>query len=89
MTDTLKPQPDWFDRFWEEHQGKLPIFLRGQKKAARLIFSDLLKEYAPILIAYAKIATIIKGTRGVIDAPDPTPDQVAEAVQRLVERMKP
>jgi hypothetical protein len=89
-------QPDWFDRFWDEHKDKLPVYLRGQKKAARLILAGIMDamgkqattpEGVRTIIAFARIASIVKGTRGVMDSPDPSPDQVADAVERLVQRM--
>jgi hypothetical protein len=30
----------------------------------------------------------VKGTQGVLDAPNPSPDQIADAVERLVQRAK-
>jgi hypothetical protein len=97
MTE-LAEHPDWFDRFWEQHSKDLPIFLRGQKKAARLLLGaavEAMGAYAQTpagvqkIVAFAKIASIVQGTRGVLETPDPTPKQVADAVQRLVDRVKP
>jgi hypothetical protein len=98
MADNLQPAPDWFDRFWDEYQSRLPLYLRGQKKAAREIAGGLVTALASqaatpqgvrILSSFARVQAILKGTQGVLDQPDPTPEQVAEAVQRLVEKVKP
>jgi hypothetical protein len=95
MVETIQ-QPDWFDRFWDEHKDKLPVYLRGQKKAARLILAGVIEalgkqattpEGVRSIIAFAKISSIVKGTRGVLDSPDPSPEQVADAVEKLVQRM--
>jgi len=91
--------PDWFDRLWHEYSPKLPVLLRtdSAKKIAREIADVAIREFAKqagtpegvrAIIAYAKISAILKGTRGVCDAPDPTPEEVTEAVKKLVERLK-
>ncbi len=92
--------PDWFDLLWETHQQKLPIFLRNEagKKLAREIVGVAIQGAASYsttpqgvraLIAFSRIAAIVKGVTGVCDSPDPTPEEVAAAVERLVQRVKP
>jgi hypothetical protein len=94
----LSDAPDWFDALWEKHSPDMPWWMRSQKEAARTMMGPILDSFANqaktpegvrAIIAFAKIAKIVKGARGVLDDPNPTPDQVAEAVQRLVERVKP
>ena len=91
--------PDWFDRLWAEASPRLPVLLRseGAKRIAREVADLAIREFAKqagtpegvrAIIAYAKISAILKGTRGVCDAPDPTPEEVTEAVQRLVDKLK-
>jgi hypothetical protein len=94
----LVEHPDWFDRFWEQHSKDLPIFLRGQKKAARHLLGAAVEAAGTYgqtpagvqkIIGFAKVVSILQGARGVLESADPTPEQVAAAVQRLVDRMKP
>jgi len=91
--------PDWFDDFWTAHKLKLPIYLRNDatKELARGIMGAAVQGAAQYsttpqgvraLIAFSRIAAVLKGTKGVMDSPDPTPEQVAEAVERLVQRVK-
>lgn len=100
MSTSIQPAPDWFERLWEEHAHKLPILLRNDsgKKLARQLVAvviDSLGQFAKTpegvrqIVAYARIYSILKGSQGVIDAPNPTPEQVADAVQKLVEKVKP
>ena len=92
--------PDWFDLFWEEQKSKLPVLLRNDsvKKLARDMMDVALKGMAyqattpqgiRALIAFSRIAAIVKGVNGVCDAPDPSPEEVAAAVERLMQRVKP
>jgi hypothetical protein len=94
----LAEHPDWFDRFWEQHSKDLPIFLRGQKKAARHLLGaavEAMGAYAQTpdgvqkVVAFAKIARIVIGARGVLGSPDPSPNEVVAEVQRLVDQVKP
>jgi hypothetical protein len=91
---------DWFDDFWDSHKRDLPAFLRNDsfKDTARGLVRVMVEgigqqattpEGIRQIIAFARIAAILKGTQGVMDAPNPTPEQVAEAVERLVQRVKP
>jgi hypothetical protein len=97
MTELVE-HPDWFDRFWEQHSKDLPIFLRGQKKAARLLLGAAIEaagvygqtpQGVQQIVAFAKVASILQGARGVLESADPSPNEVAAAVQRLVDRVKP
>jgi hypothetical protein len=97
MPDALE-NPDWFDAWWEENQRLIPVWLRTQKKAARMVLAGVIEglgkqastpEGVRMIVAFGKIATIVKGARGVIDSPNPSPDDIAEAVERLVQRVKP
>jgi hypothetical protein len=90
--------PDWFDVWWDQNQKLIPTWLRGQKKAARLVVAGLIDamgkqastpEGIRMIVAFGRIATSVKRVRGVMNEPDPSPDQVAEFVERLVERVKP
>jgi len=91
--------PDWFDRLWAEASPRLPVLLRseGAKRIAREVADLAIREFAKqagtpegvrAIIAYAKISAILKGARGVCDAAEPTPEEVTEAVQRLVDKLK-
>lgn len=91
--------PAWFDKFWGENCIKLPPWFRGEaiKLLAWQLFELLLDNISKFAktpdgvrqaVAFARIASIVKGSQNVLDAPDPTPEQVAEAVQRLVDRSK-
>jgi hypothetical protein len=94
------PPRDWFDDFWEKNKLDIPIFLRSDsfKEIARGFLRAAIEgmgqqattpEGIRQIIAFARIAAILKGTQGVIDSPNPSPEQVAEAVERLVKRVKP
>jgi hypothetical protein len=96
----LSQARDWFDEFWDQNVALLPVYLRGApvKKIARELLQLGLKAMAKqagtpdgvkAIIAFARVKAIVTGTKGVLDAPDPTPEQVAEAVERLVQRVKP
>lgn len=100
MTATPQRLPDWFDLLWETHQSKLPIFFRNEagKKLARELVGVAISGAASysttpqgvrILVAFSRIMAIMKGAQGVLDSPDPTPEEVAAAVERLVQRVKP
>ena len=101
---TLTQSPDWFDALWEQHKHKLPPYLRSEpvKKLAREMIGPLsdfaLQEAARkaatpdgirVIVAFARVTAILKGAQGVCDSPDPTPEEVAAAVERLVKRVKP
>ena len=98
--NTPARMPDWFDLLWETHSHKLPLLFRNEtgKKLAREIAGVALQGAAQYsttpqgvraLIAFSRIAAMLKGINGVCDAPDPTPEEVADAVERLVQRVKP
>ena len=100
MARDIQPASDWFDRLWSENESRLPIYLRNDamKKTARGIIGNLIEgagsfaktpEGVRQIVAYARIAAILKGVSGVTSAPDPSPEQVAEMVERLVQRVKP
>ena len=92
--------PDWFDRFWQQIEPKLPFLLRNPatKELAKDVLGIILNgvtQYAQTaegmrqIVAFARIAAVLKGTRGVLESPDPSPEEIAAAVERLVERIKP
>jgi hypothetical protein len=98
MGSALENSPDWFDAWWEQNQTFLPIWIRGQKKAARQVLAGLITamgqqattpEGVRVILAFGKIASIVKGARGVLDSPNPTPEEVTVAVERLVQKVKP
>jgi hypothetical protein len=100
MPDAVQTR-DWFDDIWDTKVSPtLPIYLRsaGVKQLARGAVRVLVEsmgahakspEGLRQVVAFARIAAILKGATGVMDAPDPTPEQVADAVERLVARVKP
>jgi hypothetical protein len=92
--------PDWFDTFWEKNKSRLPIYLRNDatKELARTLIGAAVMSAAQVsqtpqgvkaLIAFSRITAIVKGVNGVCDSPDPSPEEVAAAVERLVQRVKP
>jgi hypothetical protein len=92
--------PDWFDLLWEERKDSLPILFRGEsaKQLARNLLNIAVEGAARqaatpqgvrAIIAFSRIAAIVKGAHGVCDAPDPSPEQVADAIERLVKKVKP
>jgi hypothetical protein len=100
MPRDLQPAADWFDKFWNEHRTDIPVFLRNDafKETARKLVRVLMEgmgkqattpEGIRQIVAYARIAAILKGVNGVANAPDPSPEQVADMVERLVQRVKP
>jgi len=100
LTTSTKTPPVWFLNFWAENCVKLPILFRGESMMmlAWDLFGTLLEHVGRYMktpdgmrqfIAFARIQTILSGSHGVLNQPDPTPEQVAEAVQRLVNRVKP
>lgn len=100
MTTSPQRLPDWFDSFWESQKHNIPVFLRNDagKKLAKAALDAAIQSGAQAattpqgirgLIALARITVILKGTTGVLDAPDPSPEDVAAAVERLVQRVKP
>jgi len=99
VTHPIQPAPDWFDRLWEEHKEKLPLLFRSEamKRVVRVNLETVSREAAKyattpdgirVIVAFAKISAILKGSQGVLDAPNPSPEQVADAVEKLVERLK-
>jgi predicted secreted protein len=96
--DTLQPAPDWFDAWWDANQAILPIWMRGQKKAARQVLAGVIQglgQYAQTpegvkqIIAFARITAMVKSIGSAMTTPDPSPDDVVDAVQRLLNRVKP
>lgn len=100
MTTTPQRIPDWFDLLWEEKIKKqIPLYLRNEsvKKIARTLIDETFKMAAVqattpqgvrALIAFSRIAAIVRGVNGVANAPDPSPEEVADGVQRLVEKLR-
>jgi hypothetical protein len=97
LTPPARPR-DWFDELWETHAHELPIFLRGSKETARKLVPIFLEsmskaatapESLRALAAVARISRILQGARGLVDTPEPSPEQIADAVERMVERLKP
>jgi hypothetical protein len=100
LSNQLKPARDWFDNLWDQASPNLPIYLRGQsvKDQARGLVGlgiEALAQQAKTpegirqVVAFARIASIMRGAQNVVDAPDPTPEEVVEQVERLVKRVKP
>jgi hypothetical protein len=98
---TASATRDWFDELWDRH---IPLMFRlhpmaGQLKSlARNLMDEALKIMAKragapdgvkAVIGFARIQAIVKGAQGVMDAPDPSPEQVVEYVERLTQRVKP
>lgn len=94
------PAPDWFDSFWDSQKHNLPTFLRNEagKKLARAALDAAIQsgaQYAATpqgiraVIAFARISAMLRGIQGVCDAPDPSPEQVVDGVERLLNRVKP
>jgi hypothetical protein len=92
--------PDWFETFWQEQKHRLPIYLRGDatKELARGLVGAAIQTAAKTsttpqgvraLIAFSRVAAIVRGVNGVCDSPDPSPEEVTAAVERLVQRVKP
>src|SRR5271165_3452480 len=92
--------PDWFDEFWNAQKVKLPLYLRNDatKELARGLLTAAVQGAAQAagtpqgvraLIAFSRVAAIVKGVNGVCDSPDPSPEEVAAAVERLVAKVKP
>lgn len=92
--------PDWFETFWAEQKHRLPIYLRNDltKELARGLIGAAVLSAAQVsttpqgvkaLIAFSRVTAIVKGVNGVCDSPDPSPEEVAAAVERLVQRVKP
>lgn len=99
MTAAQIPPP-WFDDFWEQKSPALPFLMRSE--GVKMIAWDLLSSLLGILqeqsttpsgvkaiIGMAKVQAILRGTQWVMNAPDPSPEQVAEAVERLMQKVKP
>jgi hypothetical protein len=99
LTTTANTPPGWFLEFWEQNCAKLPLLFRGESMMllAWDLFGTLLEHIGRYMktpngmrqfIAFARIQTILQGSQGVLNQPDPTPEQVAEAVQRLANRVR-
>ena len=100
MPDSVQIR-DWFDEIWDVRVAPtLPIYLRSQSvkdlaRGAVRVLVDGLGTHAKTadgmrqIVAFARIMAIMKGTAGVLDSPDPSPEQVADAVERLVAKVKP
>jgi hypothetical protein len=100
VSTTPQRMPDWFDAYWEANKFRLPIFMRNDntKQIARSLVDGMIQTMAQqattpagirALISFAKITAVLKSTKGVMLSPDPTPEEVAEEVRRLVERVRP
>ena len=101
MNQTLKPAPDWFDDLWDTTIApQVPIYLRGEtlKQTARGLTRILVERLGALattpegvrqIVAYARIATVCKAAMRANLGPDPTPEQVAEFVEKVVARVKP
>jgi hypothetical protein len=94
-----KTPPVWFLQFWEQNCTKLPLLFRGESMMQLAwellgLLLDHLARYATtpagmrILIAFAKIQATMIESQIIVNAPDPSPEQVAEAVERLAQRVK-
>jgi len=94
------PTPDWFDTFWESQKHNVPVFLRNDhgKKIARAALEAAVQSGAQLattpqgirgLIAMARITAILKGVGGVLNSPDPSPEEVTRAVEELAQRVRP
>lgn len=99
MSTTPQRMPDWFDAYWEANKSRLPVLLRndGAKQLARGLVDGMIQSMAQqattpagirALISFSRITSILKGAQGVMESPDPSPEEVAEAVRRLVERVR-
>lgn len=92
---------DWFDDIWDTKVSPtLPVYLRSAsiKQLARGAVRVLIESMGAHakspdgirqVIAFARITAIMRGRTDVMGAADPTPEQVADAVERLVQRVKP
>jgi hypothetical protein len=96
----ITPQPDWFDSLWEKYAPKIPIYLRNDaiKQLARdLIGAGVVAvgmiaktpEGVRQIVAFARITSAIKAAQISLGEPNPSPERVAEFVERLVQRVKP
>ena len=92
--------PDWFEQLWSQHRHRLPFLLQNEagKKMVRDLLGIVLESLKAqagsangisTVIAFARIQAMLKGCQGVMDTPDPTPEQVADAVERLIGKVKP
>ena len=99
MPPIAPPPPPWFLEFWEDNCHRLPMMLRGDTtmNLAWALFELLLSHvgrYARTpdgmkqVIAFARITAIMQGAQGVLDAPDPSPEQVEEALRKLLDKAK-
>jgi hypothetical protein len=100
VTTAIKPAPDWFDRLWETEQKRLPLFLRNEssKDLARKLVATAVEAAGSFakspegmrqVIAYGRIYAAVRGMGDLMGQPDPSPEQVAAAVEKLVARVKP
>jgi len=100
MTNALQT-PDWFDRLWESSiKAKLPLLLRTEaiKKLAREAVGTATETLGALaktpegmrqVVAYGRIFAAVRGLQGVFSSPDPSPEEVAAFVERLVDKVKP
>lgn len=99
MSEPNPVPPTWFLKFWEENCHKLPILMRGEGTMllAWSIFNLLLEyinKYAStpagmkMIISFAKIQAMMVESKIIADAPDPSPEQVADAVGQMIARSK-
>lgn len=99
MPEPIQPPPTWFLKFWEANCTRLPMILRGESSMIMAwglfkLLIDHLGAYAntpagiEMVVAFAKIQAMMVESRIIANAPNPSPAQVTEAVQRLVEKAK-
>jgi len=99
VTDNLT-QPDWFDRLWEQIKPGLNPLFRSEsvKNSARSMVGmafDVLGKHAKTpegmrqLVAFARIASAVKNSRAAFASPDPSPEEVVEFVERMMQKVKP
>lgn len=91
---------DWFDDFWDSHRKDVPAFLRNDsfkntaRGLARVLIEGMGKQATTPegirqIVAYGRILATVKAMHNTASGPDPSPDEVADAVERLVQRVKP
>ena len=93
-------QPDWIDHLWDQIKPGLNPLFRSEsvKNSARGMVGiavEVLGKHAKTpegmrqLVAFARIASAVKNSRAAFASPDPSPEEVAEFVERMVDRVKP